>query len=144
MTSWQHILKQIGNLIIPPQCPGCHQLVSAAGICGGCWPHIKRITPPACIQCGRGFGFDAGVSRCGRCLTQPPDFDLGMAAVRYNAMSKRLILGLKYGGRHDVTPILGRMMANRVKRTGLFLCLCIGHAIMGADITNPLNWHGLR
>jgi len=113
MTPWQHILKQIGNLIIPPQCPSCHQLVSAAGICGGCWPHIKRITPPACIQCGRGFDFDAGVSRCGRCLTQPPDFDLGMAAVRYNAMSKRLILGLKYGGRHDVTPILGRMMANR-------------------------------
>ena len=28
-------------------------------------------------------------------------------------MSKRLILGLKYGGRHDMTPILGRMMANQ-------------------------------
>ena len=74
---------------------------------------LKAITPPACWQCGRGFDFDAGISRCGKCLTQPPDFDRGIAAVRYNAMSKRLILGLKYGGRHDMTPILGRMMANQ-------------------------------
>ena len=100
-------------MIIPPQCPSCHQLVSSDGMCGECWARLKTITPPACVQCGRGFDFDAGVARCGRCLTQPPDFDRGIAAVRYNAMSKRLILGLKYGGRHDMTPILGRMMANQ-------------------------------
>ena len=113
MTPWNHIIRTLGNLIIPPQCPSCHQLVSTDGICGECWSCLKAITPPACWQCGRGFDFDAGISRCGKCLTQPPDFDRGIAAVRYNAMSKRLILGLKYGGRHDMTPILGRMMANQ-------------------------------
>jgi len=111
--SWQYMIRSIGNMIIPPQCPSCHQLVSSDGMCGECWARLKTITPPACVQCGRGFDFDAGVARCGRCLTQPPDFDRGIAAVRYNAMSKRLILGLKYGGRHDMTPILGRMMANQ-------------------------------
>ena len=113
MTSWQHIIRTIGNVMIPPQCPSCHQVVSSDGICGECWSRLKAITTPACVQCGRGFDFDAGVSRCGQCLTQPPDFDRSIAAIRYNAMSKRLILGLKYAGRHDMTPILGRMMANQ-------------------------------
>jgi len=117
MTSWQHIIRTIGNVMIPPQCPSCHQVVSSDGICGECWSRLKAITTPACVQCGRGFDFDAGVSRCGQCLTQPPDFDRGIAAIRYNAMSKRLILGLKYAGRHDMTPILGRMMANQGHKT---------------------------
>lgn len=100
------------NLLIPPQCPGCHAIVHDDGLCGQCWSRIKRITPPLCIQCGRGFPYAAGIERCVCCLTQPPDFDRAIAGFGYNAMSRRLILGLKYAKRHDVTPAIARMMAN--------------------------------
>ena len=129
----QQFLHFASNLLLPAQCPSCHELVHRAGLCSACWAHLKRITPPSCWQCGRGFDFDAGVSRCGKCLTTPPDFDRGAAALRYTAMSKRLILGLKYGGRHDTTPALSQMMAS-----------CGGALLQQADWIIPLPLHWTR
>ncbi len=112
MKTWQNLIRLGVNVLIPPQCPGCHIILHDDGLCGECWSCIKRITPPLCIQCGRGFPFAAGIERCGRCLTQPPDFDRAIAGFAYNAMSRQLVLGLKSAKRHDVTPAIARMMAN--------------------------------
>ncbi|MGB2323279.1 MAG: double zinc ribbon domain-containing protein [Candidatus Puniceispirillales bacterium] len=112
MKAWQNLIRLGVNVLIPPQCPGCHMILYDDGLCGECWSRIKRITPPLCMQCGRGFPFAAGLERCGRCLTQPPDYDRAIAGFGYNAMSRQLILGLKYAKRHDVTPVIARMMAN--------------------------------
>ena len=133
MCAWspliRHGIRHGINLLIPPQCPACHAIIDDDGLCGQCWTHIKRITPPLCQQCGRGFAFDFadGVTdcwdRCGRCLTEPPDFDRAIAAFKYNAMSRLLILGFKYARRHDVTPTMARMMANA-----------------GAELLNQSDW----
>ena len=130
---FKHYFKQGINLLIPPQCPGCHAIVHDDGLCGQCWSRIKRITPPLCIQCGRGFPYAAGIERCVRCLTQPPDFDRAITGFGYNAMSQRLILGLKYAKRHDVTPAIARMMANAG-----------GECLQEADWIIPLPLHWTR
>lgn len=120
MCAWSSLIRHETyrgiNLLIPPQCPACHAIIDDDGLCGQCWSQIKRIAPPLCQQCGKGFAFtnafSDGDNRCGRCLTAPPDFDHAIAAFKYNAMSRLLILGLKYARRHDVTPTMARMMAN--------------------------------
>ena len=114
------------------------------GLCGECWSRIKRITPPLCMQCGRWFPFAAGLERCGRCLTQPTEFDRAIAGFGYNAMSRQLILGLKYAKRHDVTPVIARMMANAgaellLMPTGSSHCPCTGHGIFIGGSTSLLN-----
>jgi len=112
MRIWQKFIHQGINILIPPQCPGCHHIGDDDGLCGQCWSRIKRITPPCCMQCGRRFPFTDGLERCARCLVQPPDFDSAVAGFSYNTMLRQLILGLKYAQRHDVTPTMERVMAN--------------------------------
>ena len=150
---WRHLIRhkfkygfrQGINLLIPPQCPGCHAIVLDDGLCGQCWSRIKRITPPLCKKCGRRFPYEARIERCFRCLTQPPDFDRAIAGFGYNAMSRRLILVLKCAKRHDVTPATARIMANAgstcyKKQTGSYHCPFTGHDIINADLISLLNW----
>ena len=122
------------NVLLPCLCPACHRSLAAPGLCGDCWGKLKLIDPPACGQCGRGFAFMAkGIDRCDRCQAFAHDFDQTAAALAYNAMSKRLILGLKYGDRHDVIPILSRMMLRRGKQL-----------VAAADFVIPLPLHWRR
>ena len=122
------------NILLPASCPACHRQLLAPGLCGECWSQLKPIDPPACQQCGRGFAFEAkGIDRCDRCQAFSHDFDRTAAALAYNAMSKRLLLGLKYGDRHDVIPTLSRLMWRRGKEL-----------LADADFVIPLPLHRWR
>ena len=46
-----------------------------------------------------------------RCAAEPPAFDRGRAALRYDGNSSRLILGFKRGGRLDGVALFARWMA---------------------------------
>lgn len=48
---------------------------------------------------------------CAGCAAEPPPFDRGRAALRYDANSSRLILGFKRGGRLDGVDLFARWMA---------------------------------
>ena len=130
----RNLASSIVNILLPPSCPACHRQVLAPGMCGDCWRQLKPIDPPACRQCGRGFAFTAhGIDRCDRCQSVRHAFDRTAAALAYNAMSKRLILGLKYGDRHDVIPTLSRLMWRR------------GRSLLAeADFVIPLPLHRWR
>jgi ComF family protein len=90
------------------------------------WPQLTFIDAPHCATCGLPFSFETPESTlCASCLETPPEFDCGRAAVVYNAASRKLILGFKYGDRlhtvHTFTPWLARAGADLLLQSDLIV-----------------------
>lgn len=80
-------------------------------VCGGCIDDFTPITDPFCECCGVPFGGPVGDHhRCGDCLTNPPDFGRARAVGLYEGSLRRLIHGVKYGGRIGMARPLGRLL----------------------------------
>ena len=81
-------LQPVTDLIFPPRCPACGEIVGRqGGLCQTCW---STITPPADL---------------------PPGL---VAATRYDALSRKLVLAFKHGGQIALAPLLARMIAGRL------------------------------
>lgn len=52
---WGKTLDLAGNLLFPPRCPGCDELVPITGIgfCEKCRPQIELVSGPVCMKCGK-------------------------------------------------------------------------------------------
>ncbi|MFT8775580.1 MAG: ComF family protein [Gluconacetobacter liquefaciens] len=103
------------DLLLPPDCPACHQPVDRAGLmCPDCFRGMRFIADPCCTRCGQPFAAAApgGAGRiCAPCLEAPPPWHSGRAALVYDERSRVLILRLKYADRTDLAPLLARHMA---------------------------------
>lgn len=53
--------------------------------------------------------------RCDACLENPPPWDWGRAALRYQGHARKLILGFKHGDRQDVAVAAGYWMSQRIR-----------------------------
>ncbi|MFT9090681.1 MAG: ComF family protein [Gluconacetobacter sp.] len=102
------------DLLLPPDCPACHQPVDRAGLlCPDCFRAMRFIAEPCCARCGQPFSASApgGAGRsCAPCLDHPPSWRNGRAAMIYDERSRVLILRLKYADRTDLAPLLARHM----------------------------------
>jgi len=107
------LLHHLLNALAPPSCPLCSSLVKEGGLCPDCWAKLRLGTGTACRRCALPFQHDGGNPVCGACMFQPQDFDEAVAGMVYDGAAREMILGLKYGDRHDITPILGAMMLGR-------------------------------
>lgn len=126
---------QVIDVIVPPQCLMCGELVDVPGtLCGDCWPQLRFIAGPLCEACGTPFGIDPGEGAlCGDCARRRPDYGQARAAFIYDEASRGLILGFKHGDRTDAAPAFGRWMA----RAGAAL-------LAGADVLVPVPIHWTR
>jgi ComF family protein len=95
------ILASIVDTILPPRCVFTGEAVDAQGtISPKAWASLGFITAPYCRTCGFPFEIDAGgEALCGACLKEPPLFDKGRSALRYDDASRDFILGFKHGDR---------------------------------------------
>ncbi len=114
-----HTLKSAFlNTIYPPRCLACPAPTAAAqGLCPACWRDTHFISGTACDRCGvplmgaraAGSGTE---DLCESCLSHPPAWDRGAAAVVYAGAGRRVVLALKHGDRLDmVRPLAGWMAA---------------------------------
>lgn len=114
-----HALKSAFlNTLYPPRCLACPAPTDAAhGLCPACWRDTHFITGTACVRCGvplmgesvAGTGTE---DLCEGCLSHPPAWDRGAAAVVYSGAGRRVVLSLKHGDRLDtVRPLAGWMAA---------------------------------
>lgn len=94
------------NTVLPPRCLACGELVDRQGqICAVCWPQLDFIARPYCDVCGLPFAHDMGPEAvCGACMAEPPAYDRARAALIYNDLSARLIIGFKHGDRTHHAP----------------------------------------
>jgi ComF family protein len=114
------MLQPVADLVFPPRCPLCGEgLTAQTGLCAACWGGLAIPGEPACTLCQRPFPDTVGDGAiCGPCMASPPRHDGIAAGTLYNEASRRLVLGLKHGGRIGLAPFMARLMAARLGELG--------------------------
>ncbi len=88
-------------------CIICQNPATKIGLCTTCieqWP--VNISP--CIVCGEPETLAVN-QICGRCLSDPPDFDSCLTGALYDPVTAFLVKRLKYNGQLSIAPLLADM-----------------------------------
>jgi ComF family protein len=103
------------DLLLPPQCLTCDAPVDAPGrFCPECFRQTDFITEPFCVRCGAPFAHAGQGGRdrlCPYCLADEPPWGRARAALRYDLLSRRVVLAFKYGDRTEYAAALAPLMA---------------------------------
>ena len=103
-------------------------------LCGSCWSEIDFIVPPFCNCCGLPFAYDVGPEAlCSACHKEVPAFDRARAVMRYDSVSRKLVLAFKHGDRTEGAAAYGEWLA----RAGAEL-------LAGAEAILPVPLHRRR
>ena len=109
---WKPWLTAALDLIFPPLCPVCRELLGDGRrdpLCGTCWGRLSRIGPPWCRCCGVPLTIDG---QCGTCRSRPPRFAYARAAARYGDEVREAIHAFKFAGRRSLADPLGDLLAD--------------------------------
>jgi ComF family protein len=121
--------------LLPPRCLKCGEGVEAQGdLCPACWRQIDFIAEPLCEICGLPFAFGAGEGAvCGACARKRPHFDRARAVMRYDQLSRDLILAFKHADRLDAAPVFAAWLGRA------------GQGLLGnCDALAPVPLHRFR
>ena len=126
------LLRTIGDLALPPRCPGCGAPVGADGrFCVTCWSALRFVGPPWCAGCGVPFAFEANPDAlCDDCAVSPPRHGGVRTAVAYGPIARRLALRLKYSGRIGLAETMAGLM--------------VRHLPAAAELVTPVPLHRWR
>ena len=78
-------------------------------LCEECKKEILYRQPPVCRRCGR-FTFKPGPGFCEGCASREPVYDRGVAATIYEGNVRKIIYGLKYGGKGYLAANIAAIM----------------------------------
>ena len=123
------------DLLLPPRCLACGGAVPRQGeLCPACWSGLRFLGPPLCRICGYPLPHSAVIEPiCGACAEREPAYDRARAALRYDAASRRLILGFKHRERIEAAATL----AGWLVQAG-------GELLVDADLVVPVPLHRWR
>ena len=112
----KEILTGIADLVFPPRCVTCDDLLEqhdSLPFCPSCLDGIRFIRPPLCPRCGLPFPFAEGEDHlCGDCITTERPYAVARAVGLYEETLLTAIHRFKYRGRSGVGKILGGIMAD--------------------------------
>lgn len=113
--SLNDVLHDITDVIFPPQCVGCAEILprlSSQAFCPACKEKIRFITGSLCPICGMAF-FDSPALNhlCGNCLESKPYFSLARSVAGYETLILDLIHQFKYGRNIAAGSALASFMA---------------------------------
>jgi ComF family protein len=109
---WQHAARLALDIALPTLCVACREPVDGDGVCAECWAKLSFIEPPLCPRLGIPFVYDPGAELLSmEAIANPPAYQRGRAAVRYDDVARTLVHALKYQDRTDLAPAMGRWMA---------------------------------
>lgn len=130
-------LQALLDLIFPPRCPSCGiRTLHQHTLCGDCWQKLHFIADNSCQKCSYVFAEPAAHPRlCLRCIKTSPTYDQVTAVLKYDEISRDLLLRFKHGDRLDLALPIARMMATQfLQRFGAQQQTCL--VIMPI----PLHW----
>ncbi|MEM1236987.1 MAG: ComF family protein [Pseudomonadota bacterium] len=108
------LFSAVLGLVYPPQCMSCEELVDGdQGLCGPCWRDTPFISGAICDCCGAPLmgGFATERATCDECLVEPRPWSQGRAALVYRDRARRMVLGLKHGGKEEIVGPAAAWMA---------------------------------
>ncbi|MEJ6396569.1 double zinc ribbon domain-containing protein [Yoonia sp. 208BN28-4] len=107
-------LQSVIRAIYPAQCVACdNQTEEENGLCAICWRDTQFICGLVCDTCGAPLPGEEGGDpvQCDDCMVIARPWDRGRAALVYDGVGRKLVLGLKHGDRLDLTyPAAGWML----------------------------------
>lgn len=93
---------------------------------------LDFLDGPACARCDLPLPTMQGEGAlCGGCMADPPPYSRVRAPLTYDAMTRDIVLRLKYGRRLGMARLMARMMGNRLDPAG-------GNGATGANTSQPL------
>lgn len=109
---WRSFGRAAIDLVMPPRCPTCGvRVAEPATLCAACWATMPFIVRPFCEKTATPFAFDAGPGTVApEALQHPVPWTRARAAVRYDGAAAKLVQLLKYSDRHEVVPLMARVM----------------------------------
>jgi ComF family protein len=113
--SLREIFNDVGNIIFPPQCPACTDIINQQVhqvFCSDCLGKINFITNNFCPICGAPFlASPAGNHICGNCLENKPYYSQVRAVASFETVIMEAIHKFKYGRNISIGYALGSFMA---------------------------------
>jgi ComF family protein len=103
-------------LAFPSRCVVCQTDIErplAGSLCGSCRNSLSAIVPPYCPRCGLPYPSGVAPGVCGPCRRPGRGFRLARSAGRYEGVLKEGLVLLKFGGRHRLAGLLGRLAYER-------------------------------
>lgn len=127
--------RSFADLALPAQCLACHKPVAGeGGLCAACWSRLRLIEKPFCSRLGIPFSYDLGAGALSaEAIADPPPFDRCRAVAVFDDVARRLVHGLKYRDRLE----LSAWMAGWMVRAGADL-------VADADVVVPVPLHRRR
>lgn len=116
----QHILPRL-PAVLPCACALCGAQGGAHGseaLCQGCRTQFFGALPHRCTCCALPLT-TSSAAICGACIKNLPAFDETIVATDYAAPVDQLVLGLKFGSRLELAPLLAQMLENAVRHRQL-------------------------
>jgi len=111
-TFLKDVYLSIGDLLFPPTCIGCGELLTVRGdfACDLCRLEIEVINAPYCSICGDPLliaeTIDGSRPVCDGCIAKRPAFDVARSAFAYGGIAFIAIKKFKYAGRaHLAGPL---------------------------------------
>lgn len=127
--------SELLDLVYPPRCFACSEETDQPhGLCGPCWAQTSFVSGTCCETCGVPLPGDTAPFICDACLTYPPPWSMGRAALLYNGGGKKLTLAFKHSDRTDMAKPLSQWLL----RAG-------PEVLDGTDLLTavPLHWSRL-
>lgn len=95
----ENIALEALDTILPPRCVVTGDMVDRQGmISPDVWSKLSFIADPKCACCGFPFDFEVEEgSLCASCIDYPPKFETARAALKYDDISRDMVLGFKHG-----------------------------------------------
>jgi len=111
------LLQTAIRAVYPSQCIACDALTASdQGLCSNCWRETRFLGGVTCDTCGVPLPGDdpTEVVQCDECLQIARPWEHGRAALAYEGVGRKLVLGLKHGDRTDLAIPAARWMAGRL------------------------------
>jgi competence protein ComFC len=114
--SLTELLNDIGDIIFPPQCLACSEIINRQAnqfFCSPCQGKISFINDNFCPICGVPFLSSPAESHiCGDCLIKKPYYDKARAVAGFETVILDAIHKFKYGRSISTGSSLSSFMAN--------------------------------
>jgi ComF family protein len=109
-------LNDVSDVIFPPQCLGCAEILYPQRghlFCPACEEKIRFITGDICPVCGTIFPNSPAQSHlCGNCMENKTYYSCARAVVSYETIILNAIHQFKYGSNISVGALLASLMAD--------------------------------
>ncbi|MEN6330774.1 MAG: ComF family protein [Smithella sp.] len=113
--SLRELLNDVGDIIFPPQCLACSEIINKSSkqvFCPSCLSKIRLITGSLCPICGLPFLDSPAESHiCGDCMQSQPYYSRARAVAGFESIIMDVIHKFKYGRNISTGSALGSFMA---------------------------------